>query len=316
MVDKLEIYSKINSKNYLRFELNESNEKEYLNKLISVRDALKEVERQNNENYENKILKLEFLKDEVKDFYTTVEYAENAELDLENDFNEYFSEYIKPLNQLVTRKQKLQMQVIPYVTNGFWQKFKAFFTYEGRAKLNIEKQFNKELKSVEKEIKEKELIKQKSPLSFSNREESIYINILQNIDLNLINESNNISEQQKNEFLASLKVSKGMVVKNSKMNVLNKISDYVEVCSDYLKIADLNIEEHYKFKNTEYKIYFQEGYLDNDINSISKYLELSKSETDFIGKQAANKIIDGIEECITELKNVINSQNSENLKLA
>lgn len=316
MIDKLEVYNKINSKSYLRFELNESNEKEYLNKLISVRDALNEVEKKNNEAYDNKINRIEGIKEEIKDFYNYSDEANLAYLDLDNDFNSYVENYIKPLEQLFVRKEKLQVQVVPYITNGFWQKFKAYFSYEGRAKLTIERQFNKELKSVDKEIKELESIKTKNPLNFSNREDEVYKNILENIDLNMVNDNSILSTEQISEFKASLKVAKNITIKNSRMNILKGISEYVEVCSDYLQIADLNIEEHYKFKNTEYKIYLQNGYLDNDINSISKYLEVIKSENDFVGKQAASKLTNGIQECIDELEKIINEDNNEDLKLA
>ena len=316
MQDKLEIYSKINSKNYLRFELNESNEKEYLNKLISVRDALIEVDKKNNEGYNNKIQSLENAKEGVKDFYGYMQDVEEAKEDLKQDFESYLVQYITPLVELSTRKEKLQMQVVPYITNGFWQKFKAVFSYEGRAKLTIERQFNKELKSVEKEINELQNLKSKNPLNFENRYESIYQDVLSNVDLSLINNEENVSENSINEFKTGLEVSKEIAVKTKRMNFLNSISDYVEICSDYVGIADLNFGDHYKFKNTECKLYLQEGYLDNDVNSISKYLEISKTENDFVGKQAANKLVDGIGECIEELQQLINSENDESLKLA
>ena len=59
----------------------------------------------------------------------------------------------------------------------------------------------------------------------------------------------------------------------------------------------------------------QNGYLDNDINSVTKYLETIKSENDFVGKQAANKLTNGIQECIDELQNLLNEE-TNNLKLA
>ena len=316
MIEKLEIYNKINSKNYLRFELNESNEKEYLNKLISVKDALIEVERKNNEEYNNKITKLDSAKVEVKDFYDYIQDAKDAATELKQDFENYTNDYINPLQQLSNRKEKLQMQVVPYITNGFWQKFKAIFSYEGRAKLTIERQFNKELKSVEKEINELQNLKNKNPLTFENRDEEIYKNILDNIDLDLINGASELTEKQINEFQLSLEVAKDIAIKTKRMNLINNISEYIEICSDYSFITDLNFAEHYKFKSTEYKIYLQEGYLDNDYNSISKYLETAKTENDFVGKQAANKLIDGIEECIEELGKIVNDNNDESLKLA
>lgn len=315
MIEKLDVYNKINSKNYLRFELNENNEKEYLNKLISVKEALIEVEKKNNAAYEIKVTALETFKENIKEFYNFINVSDEALANLEGEFETYVGNYIKPLNELLTRKEKLQVQVVPYITNGFWQKFKAFFTYEGRAKLTIEKQFNKELKSVEKEIKELEISKGKNPLQFSNLDEGVNQKILENIDIEVINSCNSISQEQINEFKNSLKISKNYVVKNNRKDVLNGVSDFIEVCSDYFQIADLNIEEHYKFKNTEYKVYLQNGYLDNDINSVAKYLETIKSENDFVGKQAANKLTNGIQECIDELQNLLNEENN-NLKLA
>lgn len=316
MTQKLDVYNKINSKNYLRFELTENNEKEYLNKLISVRDALKEVEKKNSEAYENKILKIESAKEKIKDFYNYYEDAIKANVELEKHFDEYVEKYIKPLNQLLARKEKLQVQVVPYITNGFWQKFKAIFSYEGRAKLTIERQFNKELKSVDKEIKDLEIIKAKNPLEFASIEDEVSKDIIDNLDLDLVNKNESLSDEQITEFKTSLNVSKNIVVKKYRVNLLNQISEFVEVCSDYLQIADLNVEEHYRFKNTEYKIFLQNGYLDNDVNSIIKYLEISKSENDFVGKKAANKLIDGIQECIDELENLINEENNDDLKLA
>ena len=156
MINKAEIYNKINSKGYLRFELNESNEKEYLKKLISVQDALKEVEQKNQDAYFTKINVIENLKEKIKDFYTFIENINVAESTLLQDIDSYIENYVKPLNTLKTRKEKLQLQVVPYITDGIFQKFKAFFSHEGRAKLAIEKQFNKELKSVSKEIKDSE----------------------------------------------------------------------------------------------------------------------------------------------------------------
>lgn len=315
MIEKLDVYNKINSKNYLRFELNENNEKEYLNKLISVKEALIEVEKKNTAAYEIKVTALETFKENIKEFYNYINVSDEALSNLEGEFETYVGNYIKPLNELLTRKEKLQVQVVPYITNGFWQKFKAFFTYEGRAKLTIEKQFNKELKSVEKEIKELEISKGKNPLQFSNSDEGVNQKILENIDIEVINSSNTVSQEQINEFKNSLRISKNYVVKNNRKDVLNGVSDFIEVCSDYFQIADLNIEEHYKFKNTEYKVYLQNGYLDNDINSVTKYLETIKSENDFVGKQAANKLTNGIQECIDELQNLLNEE-TNNLKLA
>ena len=315
MIEKLDVYNKINSKNYLRFELNENNEKEYLNKLISVKEALIEVEKKNTAAYEIKVTALETFKENIKEFYNYINVSDEALSNLEGEFETYVGNYIKPLNELLTRKEKLQVQVVPYITNGFWQKFKAFFTYEGRAKLTIEKQFNKELKSVEKEIKELEISKGKNPLQFSNSDEGVNQKILENIDIEVINSSNSISQEQINEFKNSLRISKNYVVKNNRKDVLNGVSEFIEVCSDYFQIADLNIEEHYKFKNTEYKVYLQNGYLDNDINSVTKYLETIKSENDFVGKQAANKLTNGIQECIDELQNLLNEE-TNNLKLA
>lgn len=315
MIEKLDVYNKINSKNYLRFELNENNEKEYLNKLISVRDALIEVEEKNNAAYEIKVTALESFKENIKDFYNFATVSEETLKKLEVEFDKYVGDYIKPLNELLTRKEKLQVQVVPYITNGFWQKFKAFFTYEGRAKLTIEKQFNKELKSVEKEIKELEVVKSKNPLQFSNSSDEVNQKILENIELEFINSNSVISQEQIIEFKNSLKISKNYVEKNKRKEVLNGVSNFIEVCSDYSQIADLNIEEHYKFKNTEYKVYLQNGYLDNDVNSVSKYLETIKSENDFVGKQAANKLTNGIQECIDELQSLLNEENNS-LKLA
>ena len=166
------------------------------------------------------------MKDDLKESYQFFQEVNDAELELEKDFNEYLKKYIEPLEQLITRKEKLQMQVVPYITNGFWQKFKAFFSYEGRAKLTIEKQFNKELKNVEKEIKQNEIIKQKNYLNFDNREDEVYKKILENIDIDLINQSLIISKEQKNEFISSLKISKNIVIKNQKMSFLKKISEY------------------------------------------------------------------------------------------
>ena len=57
------------------------------------------------------------------------------------------------------------------------------------------------------------------------------------------------------------------------------------------------------------------GYLDNDLNSTVKYLETVKAEKNFVGEQAANKLIDGIQECINQLNDLIDSENEE-LKLA
>ena len=316
MIEKLEIYNKINSKNYLRFELNESNEKEYLNKLMSVRDALVEVEKKNTEAYDAKLNKIEGIKEKIRDFYSYSDEANLAYEDLENEFNNYIEKYVKPLEQLIVRKEKLQVQVVPYITNGFWQKFKAYFSYEGRAKLNIEKQFNKELKSVDKEIKELETAKSKNPLTFADKEDIIFQNILVNLKLNLVNDNSILNQDEIAEFKSSLRIAKNITIKDSRMNVLNSILEYIEVCSDYLQIADLNIEEHYKFKNTEYKIYLQNGYLDNDINSVCKYLDVIKAENDFVGKQAANKLTNGIQECINELEKIINEDNNEDLKLA
>ncbi len=316
MIDKLDIYNKINSKNYLRFDLNESNEKEYLNKLISVRDALIVVERKNNEAFETKINKLVNFKEEVKAFYNYLKEIEEAKDNLLNDFNSYVERYINPLNELIVRKEKLQVQMVPYITDGFWKKFKAIFSYEGRAKLTIEKQFNKELKSINKEIKDLNFDKEKNPLNFSNREEDTYKKIIENIDLDLVNKNLSLSESQKKEFILSLNLSKNSVIKKYRVDLLNKVSEYIEVCSDYVQIEDLNVEEHYKFKNTEYKLYFQEGYLDNDYNSILKYLEMSQSENDFVGKQAANKLVDGIQECIDELGSIIQESDDDSLKLA
>ena len=314
MTEKLEIYNKINNKNYLRFELNESNEKEYFNKLISVRDALIEVEKNNNESYYNKISKLENLKEDIKNYYNYYQDACCAELDIRNVFEEYENNYIIPIDKLAVRKEKLQLQVVPYKTNGIWQRFKAFFSYEGRAKLKIEKEFNKELKNIDKEIKELENVKKGNPLNFTNLEDKIYKDILENVDYDIVN-NGILTEEERKEVKASIKISKDIVIKNAKKEFLNKISEYVEVCSDYSEISDLNVEEHFKFKNTEYKLYLQDGYFDNDYNSVVKYLELAKSENDFIGKQAAKKLIDGIQECIEDLEKLIN-QDDSSLKLA
>ena len=314
-MEKVDVYNEINRKNYLRFELSEDNEKEYLEKLISVREALKDVERKNDEEYEQKILKLDSLKNGVKEFYNNCNDLNNAKQELEIEFDNYLNQYLKPLEQLLTRREKLQVQVVPYITNGFWQRFKALFTYEGRAKLKIEKEFNKELKSVEKDIKEAFAQKQNHPLSFEQKDDMAYQKILENIDVNVINENQVLTKEQKDEFKSSLNISKNYVIKKCKIALLDNISEYVEVCSDYNQIADLNIEEQYRFKNSQYKIYLQFGYLDNDLNSVSKYLEIAKSEKDFVGKQATNKLIDGIGECIEKLQEIV-STDEEDLKLA
>lgn len=316
MIEKLDVYNKINSRNYLRFELNESNEKEYLDKLISVREAIREVEIKNNEAYEAKLLKLEGLKESLKEFYNFYQDVNDAEIDLEKEFDIYEEKYINPLKQLLIRKEKLQMQVVPYVTNGVLEKFKALFSYEGRAKLKIEKEFNKELKSVEKEIKELETIKSKNELEFSDKIGECYEKILENVDMNLVNQNSVISDEKILEFKSSLKISKNIAIKNKRVCLINNLSEYIEICSDFLQIADLNVEEHYKFKSTEYKIYLQDGYLDNDLYSFSKYIEITKSENDFVGKQASTKLIDGIQECIDELENIVNQENADGLKFA
>lgn len=137
MSNKAEVYNKINSRGYLRFELNESNEKEYLNKLISVQEALKDVEEKNQQAYCEKLATIENLKENIKDFYFFIESANEAEIGIVTDFDKYIEEYIKPLNELKTRQEKLQLQVTPYVTDGAFQKFKAFFSHEGRTKLAI-----------------------------------------------------------------------------------------------------------------------------------------------------------------------------------
>lgn len=314
MIEKAEVYNKINTKGYLRFELNESNEKEYLKKLISVQDALKEVEQKNKDNYENKIEKINGLKEDVKCFYNYLEDAKESEDRIEKIIDQYIDLYIKPLENLLIRKEKLQLQVVPYITDGFWKRFKAIFTYEGRAKLNIEKQFNKELKSISKEIKDLENIKMKNQLSFSDAENDIDRNIISNVELNIINENTTLTSEQIYKLKSDIRVSKGVVIKDKRSNFINKILDYIEVCTDYSQIADLNVEEHYKFKNTEYKLYLQEGYIDNDFNSVVKYYDIIKSEKNFVGEQAANKLIEGIQECILELEAIIN--NTDELKLA
>ncbi len=315
MIDKAEVYSKINRKGYLRFELNENNEKEYLKKLISVQEALKEVEQKNQEAYLTKINVIENLKDQIKAFYSFIDCSNLAESNLVQDFDTYIETYIKPLTSLRTRQEKLQLQVVPYITDGFWQKFKAFFSHEGRTKLAIEKQFNKELKCVNKEIKEAEILKQKNPLSFENRTLEEEISIIKNLNLEDINQLENLSEIKIVEFKNNIGVSKAVTIKTKRNEFIKKILNYLDVCEEYTLIADLNVEEHYKFKNTEYKIYLQAGYLDNDLNSTVKYLETVKSEKDFVGEQAANKLIDGIQDCINQLKDLIYT-NGEELKLA
>lgn len=314
MINKAEVYSKINSKGYLRFELNESNEKEYLKKLISVQDALKEVEQKNQDAYNTKISVIENLKEQLKEFYSYIESANIAEKNLIADFDTYIENYIKPLNSLRIRREKLQLQVVPYITDGLFQKFKAFFSHEGRTKLAIEKQFNKELKSVSKEIKEAESLKEKNPLNFENRSLEEETAIINNLNLEEINQLQELTEEKISEFKNNIGVSKNVTIKSKRNEFVNKILDYIEVCKEYTLIADLNVEEHYKFKSTEYKLYLQLGYLDNDVNSAVKYLETVKSEKDFVGKQAANKLIDGIQECINQLKEIID--NNEELKLA
>lgn len=314
MIEKAEIYGKINSKCYLRFELNESNEKEYLKKLISVQDALKEVEQKNQDVYNTKISVIENLKEQLKEFYSYIEASNIAEKNLIADFDTYIENYIKPLNSLRIRREKLQLQVVPYITDGFFQKFKAFFSHEGRTKLAIEKQFNKELKSVSKEIKEAESLKEKNPLNFENRYLEEETSIISNLNLEEINQMQELTEEKISEFKNNIGVSKNVIIRAKRNEFVNKILDYIEVCKEYTMIADLNVEEHYKFKNTEYKLYLQLGYLDNDVNSVVKYLETVKAEKDFVGKQAANKLIDGIQECINQLKEVI--ENNDELKLA
>lgn len=316
MIEKAEVYNKINNKGYLRFELNESNEKEYLKKLISVQEALKEVEQKNKDNYKNKIEIINGLKEEIKSFYNYLEEAKESECRIGKIIEEYIEKYIKPLEALLIRKEKLQLQVVPYITDGFWKRFKAFFTYEGRAKLNIEKQFNKELKCISREIKELESVKIKNQLSLDDIENGIDKNIISNIELNIINENTVLTSEQIDGLKSDIKISKGVVIKDKRNNFINKILDYIEVCTDYIQIADLNVEEHYKFKNTEYKLYLQEGYMDNDFNSVVKYYEMIKSEKDFVGEQAANKLIEGIQECVLELESIINQNNSDELKLA
>ena len=314
MINKAEIYNKINSKGYLRFELNESNEKEYLKKLISVQDALKEVEQKNQDAYNTKISVIENLKEQLKEFYSYIESAKIAEKNIIADFDTYIENYIKPLNSLRIRREKLQLQVVPYITDGFFQKFKAFFSHEGRTKLAIEKQFNKELKSVSKDIKEAETLKEKNPLNFENRSLEEETSIINNLNTEEINQMQELTEEKITEFKNNIEVSKNVTIKSKRNEFINKIIDYIEVCKEYTLIADLNIEEHYKFKSTEYKLYLQSGYLDNDVNSSVKYLETVKSEKDFVGKQAANKLIDGIQECINQLKEIIDT--GEELKLA
>lgn len=314
MINKAEVYNKINTKGYLRFELNESNEKEYLKKLISVQDALKEVEQKNQDAYNTKISVIENLKEQLKDFYSYIECANIAEKNILVDFDTYIENYIKPLNALRIRKEKLQLQVVPYITDGFFQKVKAIFSHEGRTKLAIEKQFNKELKSVSKEIKEAEALKEKNPLNFENRSLEEETTIINNLNLDEINQISELATEKISEFKNNIGVSKNVIIKSKRNQFVNKILDYIEVCKEYILIADLNIEEHYKFKNTEYKLYLQSGYLDNDVNSVVKYLETVKAEKDFVGKQAANKLIDGIQECINQLKDIID--NNEELKLA
>lgn len=314
MINKAEVYNKINTKGYLRFELNESNEKEYLKKLISVQDALKEVEQKNQDAYNTKISVIENLKEQLKDFYSYIECANIAEKNILVDFDTYIENYIKPLNALRIRKEKLQLQVVPYITDGFFQKVKAIFSHEGRTKLAIEKQFNKELKSVSKEIKEAEALKEKNPLNFENRSLEEETTIINNLNLDEINQISELATEKISEFKNNIGVSKNVIIKSKRNQFVNKILDYIEVCKEYTLIADLNVEEHYKFKNTEYKLYLQSGYLDNDVNSVVKYLETVKAEKDFVGKQAANKLIDGIQECINQLKEII--ENNEELKLA
>lgn len=314
MINKAEVYNKINTKGYLRFELNESNEKEYLKKLISVQDALKEVEQKNQDAYNTKINVIENLKEQLKDFYSYIESANIAEKNILVDFDIYIENYIKPLNALRVRKEKLQLQVVPYITDGFFRKVKAIFSHEGRTKLAIEKQFNKELKSVSKEIKEAEALKEKNLLNFENRVLEEENTIISNLNLDEINQISELTTEKISEFKNNIGVSKNVIIKSKRNQFVNKILDYIEVCKEYTLIADLNVEEHYKFKNTEYKLYLQSGYLDNDVNSVVKYLETVKAEKDFVGKQAANKLIDGIQECINQLKDIID--NNEELKLA
>ena len=313
MLEKQDVYNRINSKNYLKIELNENNEKEYLEKLITVRNAVIAIEEKNDAAYKNKVATIENFKIDLKKFYGLVDEMEDILSKLENEFNTYFNKYIKPLNELITRKEKLQVQVVPYVTTGFLKKFKAVFSHEGRVKLNIQKQFDKELRSVEKDIKSLEDLKLKNPLMFSNTESELAKKILHNIDLDFINSNSKLSKNQINGFRNSLKFSKNYVEKNEKKKIISVAKEFLEVCSEYVQIEDLNVEEHYKFKNTEYEIYLQSGYLDNDINSVSKYLDTIKSEKDFVGKQAASKLKDGIQECIDELEKILNK---DNLKLA
>ncbi|MBP3596933.1 MAG: hypothetical protein J6J60_06005 [Clostridia bacterium] len=314
MINKAEVYNNINTKGYLRFELNESNGKEYLDKLISVQNALKDVEQKNQDAYNTKINVIENLKEQLKEFYSYIESVNIAEKNIIIDFDTYIENYIKPLNALRIRKEKLQLQVVPYITGGFVQKVKAIFSHEGRTKLAIEKQFNKELKSVSKEIKDAECLKEKNPIKFDNRYLDEEIKIISNLNLVEINQCQELTEEKISEFKKNIGVSKNVIIKSEKNKFLNTILDYIEVCNEYTLIEDLNVEEHYKFKNTEYKLYLQSSYLDNDVNSVVKYLETVKAEKDFVGKQAANKLIDGIQECINQLKEII--ENSEELKLA
>lgn len=314
MVNKSEIYSKINSKGYLRFELNESNENEYLKKLISVQEALKDVEQKNQDAYNTKINVIENLKEQLKEFYSYIEFSNIAEKNLVADLDTYIENYIKPLKALKIRREKLQLQVVPYKTDGVFQKFKAIFSHEGRTKLAIEKQFNKELKSVNKEIKDAEILKEKNPFNYESRTEEEELAIISNLNLGEINKEQDLTEEKIFEFKNNIVISKNVTIKSKRNNFVNKILDYIEVCNEYTMIADLNVEEHYKFKSTEYKLYLQQGYLDNDVNSAVKYLETVKAENDFVGKQAANKLIDGIQDCINQLNVLI--ENNEELKLA
>lgn len=316
MKDKAEVYNKINSKGYLKFELNESNEKEYLDKLKSVQKALKEVEEKNKAEYEKKIKNIENIKEDVKSFYKYIENVLTAGKNVEGKVNDYFEQYVEPINRALTRREKLQLQVVPYVTNGFWKRFKAIFTYEGRARLNIEKQFNKELKETSKDLKNLELLKEKNPLIF---EDDGFLEkvIIGNVDIEFINSSNEIPKEKIAEIKSNIKVSKDIVIKTKKNDLINNLSNYIEVCTDYDQIEDLNIDEHYKFKNTEYKLYFQNGYLDNDCNSFIKYIDMIKNEKDFIGEEAANRLISGIQECINDLEEINNSDKEvKNEKLA
>ena len=262
MINKAEVYNKINTKGYLRFELNESNEKEYLKKLISVQDALKEVEQKNQDAYNTKINVIENLKEQLKDFYSYIESANIAEKNILVDFDTYIENYIKPLNALRIRKEKLQLQVVPYITDGFFRKVKAIFSHEGRTKLAIEKQFNKELKSVSKEIKEAEVLKEKNPLNFENRVLEEENTIISNLNLDEINQISELTTEKISEFKNNIGVSKNVIIKSKRNQFVNKILDY-----DLSEFYSYSILVSNEMENRGYKV---------DRNKFEKYIKCDR----------------------------------------